>query len=148
MGKFTDLVQEKIEQIKLNEAVPTASGTIGGAAGTAPVNTAGAPAQAMQQTTQAQSGAQGATATNTAGQPQQQNPNTPASGPEQHFINAFKTTQWNNPTNAVKALNTAFKNAGNVPGMAQFFQNIGFDPNQGFVYNPNVQPTNGRPVAG
>ena len=60
-------------------------------------------------------------------------------GPEQHFVNGLKGMDFKNSANAIKTLNTAMKNAGNIPGMQEFWQNVGYDPNNGFVYNP-VQP--------
>jgi len=44
-----------------------------------------------------------------------------------------------NGQQAAQVLNTAIKNAGNVPGMNEFFTNLGYDPQQGFVYNPQAQ---------
>ena len=64
---------------------------------------------------------------------------TPQTGqndtPEGHLSDAFKTMNLTDPNVAVKQLNDAMKNAGNMNDTAKLFANVGYDPEQGgFVY--------------
>jgi len=122
MSKFTELLRQKSIEI-LGEAPvpPTAGVQPGQQPGQQPVQPGQQPAQPGQQAQQ-------------QAQPTQQQ-----EGPESFLVKALQQMPMKNGQQAAQVLNTAIKNAGNVPGMSEFFTNLGYDPNQGFVYNPQQQ---------
>jgi len=123
MSTFDEILKYKLEQIDEAGGVP------------------GQPVQATQPTQQ--TGVPGATQTPQQNAPVQQAPTQTGTtaGPEQHLVNSFQQMDFKNPETAVKQINVALKNAGNVPGMQEFWQQVGYAPDQGFVLNP-AAPTN------
>jgi len=114
MSTFEQIIKDKYEQ--LDEAVPAAP-----AQGTA----MGTP-QGTQQ------GGQPVMQNAVPGQ-QQAPPEGTTQGPEQSFLSTLQTLNYKSPAEGVQQLNAAYKNAGQVPGMQEFWGQIGYEPGKGFV---------------
>lgn len=113
MSKFQDLLKEKYGQ--LDEQIPTGQ---------------------VQQPTQQTQQTQGQQPTNQQAQQQTQQQQPP---PEQSLVQAFQGINFKDPNTAVQQLNTAMKNAGNIPGMQDFWPNVAYDPQKGFMYQQAQQ---------
>jgi hypothetical protein len=111
MNKFDNIISTKMGQ--LNEVA------VAGAAQAATTATPGAAQPTAQPASQA------------AAQSQTAQP-APVST-EDALTKAFQTLKFSDANTAVKALNTAYKGAGNVPGIKEFFGQLAFDPQKGFL---------------
>ena len=84
-------------------------------------------------------------ATPQAGDPNAVQAVAPQVGPEQQLVQAFQNMDFKNGDTATQVLNTAMKNLNN-PDAQAYWQNVGFDPDQGFVYQQAAAAPGATPV--